>query len=220
MKPLGRLVNFDERSRAFGVRHLLEAKKPRSYTWRCESYLDQGAEGACVGYACAHELAARPVEVPVDAALARSIYLDSQKIDPWPGGAYVGADPYYEGSSVLAGVKILRERGYVPQFRWAFGLQDLILSVGRLGPAVIGVNWYEGMFDTDRKHYVNVDGDIAGGHAIMVRGVNVKRRLFILHNSWGTGWGRYGQAFISWADMERLLHEDGEAVIPLRRAYK
>jgi len=219
MKPLGRLVNFDERSRDYPIRHLVEAKKQRSYTWRCQTYLDQGSEGACVGFSCAHELAARPVEVPVDLALARSIYFDAQKIDPWPGGAYPGASPYYEGSSVLAGVTVLRNRGYVPQFRWAFGLQDLILSVGYMGPAIIGVNWYEQMFNTDRRHFIRVGGDVTGGHAIMVRGVSVPRRAFVLHNSWGAGWGHYGQAYISWSDMERLLHENGEAVIPLRRAF-
>ena len=219
MTSLGRLVNFDERSRNYPIRHLVEAKKPRSYTWRCRAYLDQGSEGACVGYACAHELAARPVEVDVDTALARSIYLDSQRIDPWPGGAYPGAKPQYEGSSVLAGANILRNRGFVPQYRWAFGLQDLILSVGHLGPAIVGINWYEGMFNTGRDHFVHIDGDVAGGHAILVRGVSVRKQAFVLHNSWGTGWGRYGQAYISWSDMERLLHEDGESVIPLRRAY-
>lgn len=219
MRPLGRLANFDERSRHFAMRHLVESKKPRSYTWRCSTFLDQGQEGACVGFACAHELAARPVEIKVGDALARSIYLDAQRIDPWPGGAYPGAKPYYEGSSVLAGAKVLQRRGFIPQYRWAFGLQDLILSVGYLGPAIIGVNWYEGMFNTGSDHFVRIKGDAVGGHAIMVRGVSVSQKSFTLHNSWGTGWGRYGQAFISWADMERLLHEDGEAVIPLNRAY-
>jgi len=218
MEPLGRLVNFDERSRSFAIRPLVGARAPRSYTWRCVTSLDQGGEGSCVGFACAHELAARPVEVAVDTQMARSIYFDAQRIDPWPGGAYPGATPYYEGSSVLAGAKVLQNRGYVPEYRWAFGLQDLILSVSWLGPAVIGVNWYEQMLKVDSNGFVRIGGDVAGGHAIMVRGVNVAKRAFVLRNSWGSRWGRFGEAFISWADMDRLLHEDGEAMIPLTRA--
>lgn len=217
MRSLGRLINFDERSRSWPVRHLIENRKPRSYTWRCTTYLDQGATSSCVGHACAHELAARPVEIDVDSAMAVSIYHDAQRIDPWPGGSYPGARPRYEGSSVLAGVTVLRNRGYIPEFRWAFGLQDLILSVGYMGPAIIGVNWYEGMFDTGPDHFIRIEGDVTGGHAVMVRGVSVKRQAFVIHNSWSSFWGRHGQAYVSWSDMERLLHEDGEAVIPLSR---
>lgn len=218
MRTLGRLVNFDDRSRDYPVRDLVEGAQPRNGIWACQTFLNQGREGACVGYACAHELASEPAPVAVDASLARTIYLAAQRIDPWEGGAYPGARPQYEGSSVLAGANVLRARGHVPEYRWAFGLKDMVLAVGHLGPAIIGVNWYDGMFDVDQDFFVRVRGDRAGGHAILVTGVNVEMRSFLLHNSWGTGWGRYGQAYISWDDMERLLHEDGESVIPLSRA--
>ena len=41
--PLGRLVQFDERSREYPIRTLLaaEPKKLKSYTWRCKQVLDQ-----------------------------------------------------------------------------------------------------------------------------------------------------------------------------------
>ena len=56
-----RLVQFDERSRAFPIRALIDADaKPRSYTWQCPVWLDQGTEGACVGFGVSHEAAARP----------------------------------------------------------------------------------------------------------------------------------------------------------------
>lgn len=219
MPALGRLVHFDERSRGYPVRGLVEAKKPRTISWRCTTYLDQGNEGACVGFACAHELAAKPIEVSVDFNMARGLYHDAQRVDQWEGGAYPGAKPFYEGTSVLAGLKVIQQRGYVPEYRWAFGLDDLILSVSNLGPAIIGVNWYTGMFDTDQRHFINISGRVEGGHAIMVRGVSIRKEAFVLHNSWGTKWGRYGQAYISFDDMARLLREDGEAAIPLRREF-
>jgi hypothetical protein len=63
--------------------------------------LDQGKEGACVGFAWSHELAAYPVRVEVDDEFARSkIYAEAQKIDEWPGEAY-------HGTSVLAGAKVV-----------------------------------------------------------------------------------------------------------------
>lgn len=242
-RRLDRVVQFDERSRGYNAVEDVKNKKPRSYTWRCEEFLDQGREGACVGFSLAHEVAARPVVVDVSPQLATTIYYDAQRMDPWDGGAYPGATPRYEGTSVLAGVKALQKLvdgnglALMPEYRWAFGVKDMILAVGYKGPAVIGVNWYEGMFDTDEDGFVHVTGDIAGGHAIMVNAVKVvwkegsaKRTVedvdwdksyFTMHNSWGKRWGVGGTARITVRDMDRLLREQGECVVPvLRRAKK
>jgi len=218
-RRLARLRQFDKRSRKFPIRATIDAKIPRSYTWRCDKWLDQGTEGACVGFSLTHELIARPAPVKgVAAKFAREkIYWEAQKIDPWAGGSYPGASPRYEGTSVLAGVQILQRLGFIEEYRWAFGLKDLVMAVGYKGPAVLGIAWYEGMFDVHSCGYLHVTGNMVGGHAILCKGVNVRERTFALHNSWGKAWGRGGDALISWDEMERLLHEDGEAVIPLCR---
>lgn len=220
---LTRIVKFDDRSRLYPARTLeLGAKKPRSYKWACDHWLDQGQEGACVGFAVTHELLAKPSIVKgLDAKFAiEKIYWEAQKTDEWPGGAYPGAKPVYEGTSVLDGVKAAQKLGYIREYRWAFGLEDLVLAVGYLGPAVLGLNWYEGMFDVESCGYIHVNGRIAGGHAILCNGVDVKRKTFNLHNSWGPSWGVGGDATISWTDMDRLLKEDGEACIPTSRSAK
>lgn len=64
---------------------------------------------------------------------------------------------------------------------------------------------------------VRVGGYLLGGHAIVAHGVSVTRRTVRLHNSWGPYWGINGEADISWDDLDRLLHEQGEACIPLWR---
>jgi hypothetical protein len=215
-----RIVQFDEQSRNYPVRATLDPSlSPRSYTWSCGEHLDQGAEGACVGFSLTHELIARPkVVTGVDAKFAREqIYWEAQRIDPWEGGSYPGAAPVYEGTSVLAGIKVLRALGYIKEYRWCFGLDDLVMAVGYKGPAILGVAWYDGMFDPHSCGHLHVTGSRIGGHAIMCKGVSVKNRTFTLHNSWGPAWGNGGDALISWDEMERLLHESGEAVIPLSR---
>lgn len=213
-RTFDRLVQFDERSRAYGIREVV-AGKPRAYTHNCNFWLDQGREGACVGFAWAHELGAKPVVVAeASNELALSIYREAQKIDEWEG-------ENYSGTSVIAGAKAAQAKGYIQGYRWAFGLDDLILAVGRGGgPAVLGVNWYSGMFDTDSEGYIHVTGSVQGGHAILCRALDVKKRRFLLHNSWGRDWGRGGTAWISYDDMERLLHEQGEACIPTIRRKK
>lgn len=213
-RRLDRVKQFDERSRAYPIRAALPSTKPRSYTWSCNVFLDQGQEGACVGFSLAHELNARPVVVHVDADYARNqIYREARKIDEWPGEDY-------EGTSVLAGAKILHNLGYFTEYRWAFGLDDLILAVGRHGPAVLGVNWYEGQFDPDPNGFIHVGGELAGGHAILCNGVNLKGRYFTLHNSWGQDWGNNGECKISFEDIDRLLHEQGEVCVPVMRSKK
>jgi hypothetical protein len=211
-RTFDRLVNFDERSREYPIRTMIRSlAKPRSYTWRCNVYLDQGNEGKCAGYAVSHEAAARPCEVKnVTNKVADAIYARAQKIDEWPGEAY-------SGTSVLAAMKAGQERGWYESYRWAFGLDDVVLTVGFKGPCVLGTKWYEGMSNPDKDGIVKPTGRVSGGHAYIIRGVNVKARLFRIRNSWGKAWGADGDCFISFADMDKLLKEDGEACVPIIR---
>ena len=84
---LDRIKYFDERSRGYPIRRMVARKKMRSYTWRCNVYLDQGSEGACVGFGITHELAARPSEVDglTNKFAREAIYWEAQKIDEWKG---------------------------------------------------------------------------------------------------------------------------------------
>ena len=224
---LDRLVSFDERSRSYPVRTLLGAAQPRSYTWPLDIVLDQGSEGACVGFAVAHELRAVPAKVPVlDNADARKLYHRAQQIDEWPGGAYAGASPFYEGTSVLAGIKAAQELGHLSEYRWAFNVDELATAVSRTGPAIIGINWHWDMYTPVRRDewpvphspfWIRPTGPIVGGHAILVRGFNVRADAFCLHNSWGRGWGANGLAWISRTDLGNLLAANGEACIPVKR---
>jgi hypothetical protein len=219
---LDRLIEFDEASRQFPIRALVARKRPRSMTWKLDIRLDQGKEGACVGFGITHELAAAPSPVPgLTAQYAREkIYWEAQKIDGQPGGAYPGAVPVYEGTSVLAGLKTAQKLGWMDSYRWAFGIDDLILGVGHNGPAVLGIPWYQGMMTPDSKGVIRPTGKLSGGHCILTRGVDVLHERFRLPNSWGRPWGIDGECFISFSDMDRLLHDDGEAAFFVGRHVK
>ena len=92
--------------------------------------------------------------------------------------------------------------GHLAEYRWAFSLNDLILAVGYKGPAVLGINWYQNMFDADYNGFIHVGGEIAGGHAILCYRVNIKLKEFSLWNSWGQSWSKNGTCKVSFADME------------------
>jgi hypothetical protein len=214
---LGRLPEFDERSRAYPIRTLVAGKPHRSYSWRVPLNLDQGHEGACVGFSWSHELAARPVLVKdVDDAFALRVYRRAQQLDEWPGEAY-------DGTSVLAGAKASVELGKIGEYRWAFGLDDLRLALGYAGPAVLGLNWYAGMFSPAADGRIAPTGHLMGGHAILAYRVDERNERVWLQNSWGASWGMTdrsfgpGKCWLSFADLDRLLGEDGEACIPVVR---
>jgi hypothetical protein len=216
---LDRIPQFDERSRNFPIREVLEQPVYRSFRWDVDVWLDQGWDGACVGFAWTHELIAIPVAVRnLNAKFAKeTVYWEAQKIDPWPGGSYPGADPFYEGTSVLAGVKVCQQLGYFGEYRWAFSLDDLRLTLGNYGPVVLGLNWYTGMFDPDPAGFVLPTGRIEGGHAILATEVNEEEGWIRLHNSWGDRWGLRGDCKIAFASLDRLLREQGEACVPVVR---
>lgn len=218
-KRLDRIVSFDERSRSFPIRTLVAGKAPRSYSWRLNTRLDQGSDGACVGFSWSHEMAARPVEIQgITNSTALTTYYQAQALDEWPGGAYPNATPFYEGTSVLAGAKAVQRQNHMKEYRWAFNLNDVLLALGYQGPGVLGCNWTNDMFNPDTNGFVKPTGDIAGGHAILVRAVNIKKKFVTLANSWGTDWGKGGDCYMTFDDFEKLLLNDGEFCIPVGRA--
>lgn len=215
----------DERSRNYPVTAVAPPTLPSKRLWDPPgTVLDQGREGACVGFAWSAELAASPVRVTgINNTYAQGLYERAQQLDEWPD------DEPYEGTSVLAGAKTCAERGLITEYRWAFSLDDLRGAVLGLGPAVIGIPWLTGMFTPRPSGLLDVNGDVAGGHAILVRGYNPKMRIkgegwftrhavFTLRNSWGRNYGVDGDVYIKEDDLARLLAGEGEACIPVKRA--
>lgn len=209
---LDRIPEFDPKSRQFPIREITPDKpKPYSWSWRCKALLDQGSEGACTGFATVHEAIAYPAPwLDLTEADAKEIYYRARQLDDYPGEDY-------SGSSVLGAVKAGMEKGWYVEYRWAFSEEDLLLAVSHEGPAILGVNWYADMHDPDDKGFITVGGEQTGGHAILCRGVSLKRDAYLLHNSWGKDWGKNGECWISRPDMVRLLAESGEACIPIVR---
>jgi len=204
-RSLDRVVYYDPRSRQYPVRSLVGGLQPRTHAWACNAHLDQGREGACVGFGITHELISEPAVVAGRTeATALQLYKAAKEIDPFPGDEY-------EGTTVLAGMEVVRRQGWIDGYYWAFGLDDLIVGISHHGPAVMGLAWFEGMRDPDAAGFIRVTGGVLGGHCLLCKGVDVEGKYFIMHNSWGPGWGLDGDAFISFSDMDKLLSENGEA---------
>ncbi len=121
-------------------------------------------------------------------------------------------------ASTLACAPASSEAGHFSEYRWAFGLNDVLLAIGYTGPVVLGINWWEGMYSPDANGYIRPEGSIVGGHAILARGVSRLRKDVTLRNSWGTDYGfNGGDCRITWDDLAVVLAQDGEACVPVGR---
>ena len=225
-RRLDAVPQFHRKSREFPIADALTDKQRalRSYGWDCPARLNQVNEGACVGFAWTHELAAAPAAVKeVNNKLALDIFKDAQKVDEWPGERY-------DGTSVLAGAKVVKFRGYMKEYRWAFGVIDALRAIGHFGPVVVGIPWYESMYEPRPSGLLEVSKDgQKNRHAILVRGVALQARLkgepgqlsaVHLRNSWGKSWGVNGDCWLSIEDFEALLKDEGECCVPVGRSRK
>jgi hypothetical protein len=208
LRRLGRIPEWDRRNEDYPVRALLpRTKLTYRYWWDEGGWFNQGNKPICVGAGNWHWLVDGPICQPVGSTLTPlQIYRGAQDNDEWPGRNY-------DGSSVLGAMKFLRLKGLVGRYHWAMSVQDIAYTVLLLGPMVAGINWYESMFYPNRKGLIIVDGELCGGHCLVVNGVNMSTGQFRLKNSWGRKWGLLGRCYMSFPDMARLLAEDGEAAI-------
>jgi hypothetical protein len=217
---LGRIAAPDAQDGNFPVRALLAPQAeplPDSRYWYANAWWgDQGGTSMCVEYAWQHWLADGPVTHPRVAkpivSPVGTLYHEAQLVDEWPGEDY-------DGTSVRAAAKYLQAQGLIESYHWAFNADEVADTVLGLGPVVMGTNWYQGMFYPDEKTGLVVPtGYVAGGHAWKIDGANRNRELFRAKNSWGRSWGKRGHFYITFADLERLISEDGEACLAIETA--
>lgn len=111
-------------------------------------YYNQGSEGRCVQFGVSRMMSLfnrRQYEVRENRTddAGRWLYFEAQRNDVWPGGAYPGAEEFYEGTSVRAGLEVVRTQGIIPRgetkpdqshgilvYRWATSIDDVLSVLG------------------------------------------------------------------------------------------
>jgi len=126
--------------------------------------------------------------------------------------------PEDTGSAGLYAMKVLRHGGWILAYHHGFALSTL-LGAMRRGPVAVGSNWYDSMFkpaDRGGRRVLEIspDASVAGGHEWIIAQDDPDARMAGMVNSWGTTWGDDGCAWISYATLDRLLHEGGDVVQP------
>lgn len=220
-RRLGRNVLHDSRSRMFPVK----AEKPKQLESTRHNInivrLDQGNTGSCTGNAGTHALASdkhwaagqtvlKPEDANANEGYAVQLYSAATILDPWPGQY----PPDDTGSDGLSIVKVLQQRGLISGYQHAFSL-DAALTALSQGVVMIGSAWLDGMYNPARDGRISVTGAEVGGHEYILDEIDVQRQIVWMMNSWGKKWGLDGRAYMSWADLAKLLANDGDCTVPV-----
>lgn len=222
-KRLGRHVRHDPRS----LRYLVEAVDPATLTSvrhvRHIPVLDQGSLGSCTGNAAEgclgtaqflgtlYGLPGCPtLNADADEVQAVALYSAATTLDDYDGEY----PPQDTGSDGLSVAKACQRAGLISGYRHATSLAAALTAL-QDGPVLTGVPWYS-TFDepaADGTVSIGRHASVRGGHEFVVDELDVERKRVGFTNSWGTGWGVEGRAYMSWDTWERLLGEDGDVTV-------
>jgi len=214
-RQFGYLQQEDARDNNFPVSSMLMETPfiKEKYWWADGWWGDQGSSSMCVCYSFLHWLEDGPViqdKLPATRQKPlfepAKLYAACQDRDEWPSNKY-------NGTSVRACAKILKELNIIKEYRWANSITEVANTLLNLGPMVVGTKWFENMNKVNAQGYVVPTGTNMGGHAYVLNGVDTVKKVFRIKNSWGVSWGKGGYAFITFDHFERLLKDGGSACI-------
>lgn len=193
--------------------------------------INQYATGGCVSFGSTNIMRTWPRVLPGSETVDNLEWLGLRQY-----GVFQRRDEWRDsiqnvnfGTSTNAGAGTLKAAGAYDEYRWTFGIDDLVDTVRTNvsdGGSVVGVGtkWLDGMFDCPPGTLVDVSGSNAGGHFYVISGYHPSLRLplegwtaryeaLLITNSWGDEWGKNGQAWIKVEDMAMLLADQGEGVV-------
>lgn len=215
----GYLFQTDEQN--YSAAPAVSGRKLKKRIYSLGEVSDQGATSMCTVYSLKHEFEATPVRItPVPDSFLRNLYCTAQKVyDPWEGDE-CGGSPSYGGTSILAAVKAAHKLGFFKEYRWARTTMEAAEAVGYFGPAILGTRWYKDMTVPDSDGFIYPTGNLQGGHAICIIGVDPEQKHFVLVNSWGPRWGKAGYCYLKFETMDKLFEQNAEVVFFLGRKMK
>jgi hypothetical protein len=233
---LGRHVEHDPRSLAY-AHGVLPKSAIKSVSWtRRIPILDQGQLGSCTGNAATGALgtdsAGRTATTSVtitpagaaashglftagvhqlDEAFAVALYSLATILDG-VSGQYPPSDT---GSTGIGVAKALRALGLASSYTHAFSIAALNSAL-QAGPVLIGINWYNSMFDprSDGQIVVDTASGLAGGHELELDAYDASTGEYKVPNSWAESWGVDGCGYFTTASLTTLLRLQGDVTVP------
>ena len=193
----------DNRNLDYPVSNILQTapKKLVSKKWECPVRLNQGREGACVGFGLTHMLASQPNPHSFYTnQCAFNLYHQIKLNDRLAG-------ENYDGTWIEDGLRLLKKQQKIKSYHWAMKLDDSINAISNLGPLVCKIPTYEGFYRPLGSGQMKHTGKMVGWHCILADEVDVENERVWFLNSWGKLWGKSGRAWMSFDDVKYLLNQ-------------
>jgi len=221
--PLGRHEHHDPQSKQYPF----TAPRPVQYKdqlWTdVGPVLNQGSIGGCVGWTGADMLNTAAFDQLRAKVNGGAYFQDAEGLrlyelatrDDGLGPPYPPDD---RGSSGLGLARAMRSQGLIGYYTHAFGFQHFCAAI-EFQPVAVGTLWTQDMFQPDAGtglvHAGNLSdqGNIAGGHEYMVRGIDYERQQVRARNHWTPEWGLDGEFLIGFDDFEQLLAANGDVMV-------
>ncbi len=188
---------------------------------------DQGAEGTTVGFSLAYALTAEHKRVTGKIVIfsARSIYVEAKRHDEWEGDDY-------PGTSVLGGVKALKEVGAYLDNDWPYhqkdhplpkkepaqkittytkipvdGLDQIISSLNSGKVVIVGLKVTRDFYNPERDGKISLTdkSGFIGGHSVCIVGYNGDTDEFKFANMWSKSWGDSGFGYMRQSDLKTII---------------
>lgn len=208
----------DPRDQRFPLGALMKAgrERPISKVWKTGPKLNQRDSNSCVGHAAFQFQASEPVVLAVPLLTAFDIYDEARHNDEWPMN-----DDLDEGTSIRAGLEVLRRHGIVKSYHWLESPDQAPEYLLEYGPLIFGTRWTDSMF------YPHSDGRVTihrgfnepnMGHAYFAYAADWKAQTITCQNSYGPEWGKGGDFLLSFAQARQLLSEPGSSAAAVLEA--
>ena len=207
-------------SRSLDYRTGSKAKPPtKASDHKCHvAPWDQGQIGDCTASAGLGLMITEPFWTPTthlytEVDCVRFYGMETRLDDSVIPGQY---PPQDTGSCGLYMCKTLRKLGLITGYQTATGL-NAVLNTLVDRPVALGTVWMDSMEQPDYHGVIKISPQAqqVGGHEYEAVGQDPERRLVKIRQSWGEEWGDHGYGYMSWDDLDRLLHLQGDCYTPL-----
>jgi hypothetical protein len=144
------------------------------------------------------------------------IYQLATKLDAFQGQW----PPTDTGSDNRSAWKAAVQLGYTAIPSTPIGSIEELQAAMQKTSCMMGVDFYDTMFSPTRCGELTIGGNIAGGHAMQIIGINLDLKKVWIRNSWSMSWGLSrgnemgGYAYMSFGTLQRLLNAGGELDCP------
>jgi hypothetical protein len=230
---LGRHEELDAKSVPYFVRAMDPDKiKPSSFEVPI-GILDQGNLGSCVGNATTYHLS----NLFKDDLSWCTLVLKGKRYRITAGGdnqpfavasyhfattkdGFRGVYPPDDtGSSGIGSGRAMKAQGLIEGYDWATSLLGVATLLQR-GGVLIGMPWYDSMFDPDRLGFIDNRPDLfrpeylAGGHELYLAGLETwypqtpEKSVAWGYQSWGGSWGdagRFRMRLSTWVLLRKMV---------------